>query len=438
MAQVNPQIESLVEQSPETKRAAPNLLVQGLRLVLRNWPFLVWAYLINLAFSLLSGIPIARGLAPYLDHSLAAQKISGTIDTNTILELVTHLRESSFFPIAAQSTGWLTLIQLLFLFVFFCGTIFVYVSAEPPRFSVLVRGGIAYFFRFVRAAVAAVCVSSVILGILIALRSLLIFRASAVYVERKMFLYSSISGAVVFLAAMLVRLWWDLVEVYVVRNAIDGERRVRQALLPAARLLYRYFFRAAGSFFLIGIIGLDALALCLFLWKLLPAHQVWLAGLLAQTGLFLLLASRFWQRGMEAALVMSIDPPMIAAEDVDAAEEDEEEVRVPGEDVLASLTEPTLRDLVNKLRDEPWATTEPVIPPTLIAPEPKIVDDPKVSVIDRMDRHATKFPLGGPQKVEPQKSEVPKVEALKTETEARNPPEPAASKQPPSPPKPSK
>ncbi len=431
--QVNPQIESPEEQSPETKRSAPNLLVQGFQLVLRNWPFVIWAYAINLVFSLLTGIPIARGLAPYLDHSLAAQKISGTMDANTIMELVTHLRESSFFPIATHTAGWLTLIQLLFLFVFFSGTIFVYVSAEPPRFSVLVRGGIAYFFRFARAAVAAVCVSSVILGILIALRSLLIFRASAVYVERKMFLYSSISGAVVFFAAMLVRLWWDLVEVYVVRNAIDGERRVRSALLPAARLLYRYFFRTAGSFFLIGMIGLDALALCLFLWKLLPARQVWLAGLLAQTGLFLLLASRFWQRGMEAALVMSIDPPMIAAEDLEAEEEAEEEP-VTEEEVLAGLTEPTLRDLVNKLRNEPWAAPEPApsAGPIPIAPEPRIADDPKISLVDRIDRHATKFPLGGPQPAVPLKSEP-----QKTDGDMKNPPEPAASKQPPSPPKPS-
>ena len=179
---------------------------------------------------------------------------------------------------------------------------------------------------------------------------------------------------------------------------------------PAARLLYRYFFRAAGSFFLIGLIGLDALALCLFFWKLLPAHQVWLAGLLAQTGLFLLLASRFWQRGMEAALVMSVDPPMIAAEDLEAEEEEEEPVTE--EEVLAGLTEPTLRDLVNKLRNEPWAAPEPASSagPIPIAPEPKIVDDPKISLVDRIDRHATKFPLGGPQQPAPLKSEPQKAD----------------------------
>jgi hypothetical protein len=358
-------------------------LVQGFQLVLRNWPFLIWAWAINLIFGLLTGIPVANALAPYLDHSLAAQKISGTMDISALGELMLHLRESSFFPVAMHTAGWLNLLQLVFLFVFFTGTIFVYVSAEPPRFSVMLRGGIAYFWRFARAALAAGCVLSVVLGSLLALRSLLLFRLGAVYVERKMFLYSAISGGVVFLAAMLVRLWWDLVEVYIVRNAIDGELRVRQALLLAARLLFRYFFRATGCFLLIGLLGLDALALCLFLWRLGPPHQVWLAALLAQLGLFLLLASRFWQRGMEAALVLSMDPPVIAAEDLEAVEE-EEEAPFTGDEVLAGLSEPTLRDLVNKLRTEPWAT-----------PEPPAVNPsgPKLSLIDE---HATKFPLGGP------------------------------------------
>ncbi len=386
MVRVNPNIEPPEESSLETKRRLPNLLVQGFQLALRNWPFVVWAYAINLVFGLLAGIPFASGLAPYLDHSLAAQKISGTIDVTSLAELM-HLREASFFPIAVHSAGWLNLLQLVVLFVFYSGTIFVYVSAEPPRFSVLLRGGIAYFWRFVRGALAVACVGSVLLGILLGLRSLLLFRAGAVYVERKMFLYTAISGAVVFFAATLVRLWWDLVEVYIVRNAIDGERRVREALLPAARLLYRQFLRVAGSFLLIGLLGLAALAFCLFLWKLLPAHQVWLAALLAQLGLFLMLAARFWQRGMEAALVMSIDPPMLAGEDLEPVEE-EEETPVTGAEVMADLSEPTLRDLVNKLRDDPWVRPEPLALP-LIEAEPA---DPKVSIIDR---HATKFPLGG-------------------------------------------
>jgi hypothetical protein len=253
----------------------------------------------------------------------------------------------------------------------------------------------------VRAAILAGCIAAVILGILLGARVLLLDRLSAVYVERTMFLYSSISGAVVLLVALVVRLWWDLVEVYVVRNAMDGERRVRQALQPALRLLGKYFFRIVGSFFLSGLAGVGALALCLLLWKqFVPAHQVWLACLLAQLGLFLLLASRFWQRGIEATLVLTADPPIVAVEEIAAMVEEEMPVTATPE-VYAGLTEPTLRELVQKLRNEPWANPEvaALLPPrpsseTPLVPavDPPKVDEPQISILDR---HTTKFPLGG-------------------------------------------
>ena len=388
-------------------RPLPNLFVQGFQLALRNWPLVLWAYAVNLGFALLAAIPFSTGMASFLDHSLAAQRIAGTIDVTYLGELLMHLRDTSFRLIAIHTAVWLNLLQVLVLFVLFAGTTFVYVSAEPPRLSVLLRGGVAYFWRFVRAAILAGCVAAVILGILLLARVLLLDRTSAVYVEGKMFLYSAISGAVVLLAALIARLWWDLVEVYIVRNAMDGERRVRHALLPALRLLGKYFFRTVGSFFLSGMLGVGALALCLFLWKqFVPAHQVWLACLLAQLGLFLLLASRFWQRGIETTLILFADPPIVVAEE--AAEEMdlivEEDVPVlSGVDVSPGMSEPTLRELVQKLRTEPWASPEtiPVIPlhpssepgpaPAPGPDRPK-EDEPQISILDR---HVTKFPLGG-------------------------------------------
>jgi hypothetical protein len=244
---------------------------------------------------------------------------------------------------------------------------------------------------------------------------------------------------------MLLRLWFDLVEVYIVHNVMDGESRVRQALLPAYRLLFRYFFRAVGCFLLAGFGGVTALAGCLLLWKtLVPAHQVWLACLLSQIGLFVLLASRFWQRGIEVALVMSADPPIIAATDEIAAQVEEEDIpSLAGVAGLTGLSEPTLRDLVAKLRTEPWAAPEttpkpnpgPTSPqPIVLAPEaastpaaipvPEILIGPRLEPaptpaptaistpaptptpapatdpeISLLDRHATKFPLGGARPV---------------------------------------
>jgi hypothetical protein len=377
------------EQELQKKRPLPNLLVEGFRLVVRNWPFVLWAYGINLVFGLLAAIPFANGLTPFLDHSLAAQRVAGTIDISYLFELMRHLRETSFFTTATHTAGWLTGLQFVFLFLLFAGTIFVYVSAEPPQLSVLMRGGVAYFWRFVRAGLMAGGISVVILGILLGAQSALVSHLGEVYVGRTMFSYSAFTGAVVLFIGVLLRLWFDLVEVYVVHNVMDGESRVRFALLPAYRLLLRYFFRTVGCFLLAGIAGVASLGLCVFVWKtLVPAHQVWLGCLLSQIGLFGLLASRFWQRGIGVALVMSADPPMLAASDEGAVvgEEEEEVPSLAGVAGLGGLSEPTLRDLVAKLRTEPWATPdkspkpgppEPVVIPPGVPLPPKMVLGPE-------------------------------------------------------------
>jgi hypothetical protein len=395
------------------KRPLPNLLLRGLQLGLSNWPCVVWTYAVNLLFAVLAGVPLAGGLAPYLDHSLAAKRIAGTMDTSYLRELEIQLRHAGFFPMVIHTAVWLNVLQVLVLFVLFSGSVFIYVSAEPPRFSVMLRGGIAYFWRFVRAAIVAGIAATLIVGLLLGIRELLLDRAGNVYIERPFFIYSAVSAGLIVLVALLVRLWWDLVEVYIVRNAMDGERRILPALLPALRLLFRHFFRTFGSFLVAGLAGVVAFALCLFLWRLLPAHQVWVACLLAQLGLFLLLAGRFWQRGIEATLVMAADPPRIAADGLDPDEMAELEDEVPTTGSDAYLSEPTLRDLVQKLRTEPLAKPENLSgsaqvfgpgPVIALPPKPAEVSDPTFSLLDR---HETKFPLGGvtpvkePAEIEP-------------------------------------
>jgi hypothetical protein len=394
------------------KRPLPNLLLQGFQLGLRNWPCVVWTYAVNLLFALLAGVPLASGLAPYLDHSLAARNIAGTIDTSYLRELGIQLRGAGFFPMVIHTAVWLNVVQVLVLFVLFSGSVFIFISAEPPRFSVMLRGGIAYFWRFVRAAIVVGFAATLIVGLLFGIRELLLDRVGNVYVERQFFICSAVSAGVILLVALLVRLWWDLVEMYIVRNAMDGERRILPALLPALRLLFRHFWRTFGSFLVAGLAGVFAFALCLFLWRLLPAHQVWIACLLAQLGLFLLLAGRFWQRGVEATLVMAADPPRIAVDGLEPDEMAELEAEVPTTGSDAYLSEPTLRDLVQKLRTEPLAKPETLSgstqifgpgPVIALPPKPAEVSDPTVSLLDR---HETKFPLGGvaPEK-EPDQTE---------------------------------
>ena len=112
-------ITTLQEPQLRRKRPLPNLLAQGFQLVLRNWPCVVWVYAVNLFFALLAAVPFATGLGSYLDHSLAAQKIAGTIDIADIAELVLHVRDTGFVPMVMHTAGWVGLLQLLVLFVSF-------------------------------------------------------------------------------------------------------------------------------------------------------------------------------------------------------------------------------------------------------------------------------------------------------------------------------
>ena len=402
-------IEPPVDTNKPDVAESSNLVVQGFRMALRHWPFVVWAYAINLCVGLLTALPWMSGLAPFLDHSLEAQKIAGTIDLSALGELAMHLYRTGLRPAAMHTAGWLSLFELAAMFFLFTGTVFAYVAGEPAQLLVLLRGGLAYFWRFVRASCLAGACSAVILGLLLAVRALLLAHAEATYVDRTLFLYAAVTGAVVLLVGLLLRLWWDLVEVYVVRNVLAGETRVRYAFMPALRLLHRHFFRVCGSFLLAGVSGVCALALCLYAWnRLVPAHQVWLAALLAQLGLFLLLASRFWQRGVETALVLAVDPVVVALADPVVAEAAAEESAVPEKidaEVIAALPavkEPTLRDLVLKLR------TEPLAAPDLLPLPPDLGLNPMQSPVPPVDRHAGKFPLGGVEPTEaPQTDKAP-------------------------------
>ena len=184
-----------------------------------------------------------------------------------------------------------------------------------------------------------------------------------------------------------------------------------RAVARLAAALSPFFSRTFGSFFVAGLAGVFAFALCLFLWRLLPAHQIWVACLLAQLGLFLLLAGRFWQRGIEATLVMAADPPRIARTRLSPTKWRSLRRKLLHRQlrILPGLSEPTLRELVLKLSTEPLGQTgypfraAPIFGPGPVQapPKPAEVSD---STVSRLDRHETKFPLGG---VTPEKEPDP-------------------------------
>ena len=358
------------------KRPLPNLLVQGFRLAVRNWPCVVWAYAVNLIFALLAGVPFSAGLGSYLDHSLAAQRIAGTLDISYLSQLAIHLRDTGFFPTVLTTAAWLNLFHFVALFFLFAGTVFIFVSAEPPRLSVLLRGGVAYFWRFVRAAILSGGIAAIIVAILLASLAPLcclernqpgLCRARDVSLLRSAVCNRSparrrawcVSGGIWSRSTSCAMPWMasaGCARRCCRRSGLLGKlflpHRVGSFLLswpgwesvpsPSAYSLWRAVCPRASS--LARLFSGPA-------WALSPC---WLAG--------------FWQRGIEATRwsCMPTDPPHGGrGRDCLGRRWPDPWSRkicrsqpVPNVDVFAGLSEPTLRELVQKLRTEPWATPD--------------------------------------------------------------------------------
>jgi hypothetical protein len=378
------------------KRRDGNLFIDGWQITLRNWRCIFWLYVLNLAFGLLSGIPLSAGMAPYLDHSLASRQIAGNLDAASLGELGLHLSRDHVLAATGHGAMGLTAVELLAMILLAGGTIRIYLAGEPPRFPVLLARGCEYFWRMVRVSLLSAVISGVVLASLLWARAALLERAHAVYVERTMFLYSAASAAFVLVVALLLRLWFDLVEVYTIRNGALGNRRIRQAVLPALRLLLHHFWRTSATFLFIGLLGAGALAACFFLWKdLVPPDQVWLAALVAQLGLLLFLAARYWQRAMQVSLVLAAELPLVSSTAHEPVRSAAGAARPP-----ADSSEPTLRDLVLKLQREPLANPETIAPPnSALFPETlwpgSRPGEPRPPQDALLQQHETKAPLPG-------------------------------------------
>jgi hypothetical protein len=282
----------------------PSIFFGGLRLLFANKRTLLWSYLVLLVAGLVNGASVGARISDFLDHSLAAQKIAGDIDAGYYAELVLHANEHN--PGSAPVTSALTFISILFTYFLTAGILYVFLTSERPRLATIVGAGIQYFWRFFRLTLFALIIGGPILGVLFWLRFLYLTSADEKYVEAAYDIRAGLTLIVILFVAILLRLWFDLAEVVVVQLGINGDRRVRRSLGPSLRLLFKYFFRVFFSYFVAGTLGVLAFAAFVYIYVVSqPSHLILPVFLWSQLALLCLLASRIWQRGILASLVLS-------------------------------------------------------------------------------------------------------------------------------------
>jgi hypothetical protein len=293
-----------------------HIFLHGLTLTLRRFPAVLWTYAFNLGLALLFSIPLHSQISKLLTHSLASQRLSSAFDLGILGETYFHLHEGPAGN--AGNTFGHGSIPLFFLIYFLLvpGTLFVYQTKTPARLSTLLHQGLLHFWRFIRITLIALIVCGLILGPLYALQGKWADYVDEHFVGRNSFLLTLAGNILLFLVASILRLYFDLVEVYTVQLGLhlrlgvfgkqpQPDRRVRRTLIPAWRTLRAHFTRLWPIFLVLTLLGIAAVVLTARLsMHMLAQPRVWPTFLLAQFGLFLLLFTRFWQRGVETALVL--------------------------------------------------------------------------------------------------------------------------------------
>jgi hypothetical protein len=297
-----------------------SLLAGGLSLTLRNWPALVWTYVFNLVLSLAFSLPLYGQINAITGHSLGSQRLTGAFDLGVLGAVATKLGEG---PGSAASTSYLSsYFYLAIYFLLVPGTLFCYQSGVPAKLSSLLHEGFVYFWRFVRITLISVPIFGIVLGILFAIQGRWADYLDEHVVGRGGFVQEMLGVVLIGLVAAALRVYFDLVEVYTVQlgllTPLDDtsaqaklHRHVRKVLGPAWRTFRRNFFRVYVSFVFLFLLGLSAVVITARIaMHSLAQPRVWPLFLLAQIGLFLMLLTRFWQRGAET--VLALDNPLAA------------------------------------------------------------------------------------------------------------------------------
>lgn len=289
-------------------RPRSSILLGGLRLVWRHPGAVVWTYLFNLGIALVFSLPLHARLASVLDHSIAAQGLNASFDLGT-LGAVAH-RLSYRVPSSGAAIYSGLPIYFFWYFVLVPGALFSYRIGAPQRLAILVSTGLCFFWRFVRITLLTVLVSLLVLGPLFAIQNAWMTHVDEHAVGVAAVYHDLVGWVVIALLAAVLRVYFDLVEVYTVqlddqfRDNGKPDRRVRKVLLPAAKTLWVNFWRVYGFFWGTTLTGLIALALVgTIAVESLAQPRVWPAFLLLQLGFFLSIFTRYWMRAAETVLV---------------------------------------------------------------------------------------------------------------------------------------
>jgi len=270
----------------------------------RNKRYILWFYLLNLAFAWAGGIPFSTSTHRILDHSLYADRLLHGFDLAVFEEMIAR---PEFGPLGSSALPALVLALLFTLanIFFMPGVLLSYSSDHSISQEEFFRACGLNIWRFVRLCVVFALIAGILTGNLSALHRA-VESALDRYSndDRLPILLECLTLGLVFLLLTALRIWFDLGQTDVV---LRNQPAVRKSMRWALRTTRRHFFGLLGSYLVAAIAATLILAAGIFLWHaLVPPSSLLGAFLVSQVTLVLLLVSRLWQRAIAVAFYLRI------------------------------------------------------------------------------------------------------------------------------------
>jgi hypothetical protein len=269
-----------------------------------NKRYILWFYLLNLAFAWSGASGFSRSAHRILDHSLYASRLLDGLDLGVLKEM---LARPEFGPVASSERPALIFAILFSLasLLLMPGVLLGFSSDHPISQEEFFRACGRNAWRFVRVCVVFALIAGIVAGILFGIQGAVGKALDKSSNDDRLPDLVEWGGLVfVFLVLTAIRIWFDLAETDAV---LRDQPAVRKSIRWGLRATRRNFFRLLGAYVLAAIVAILILLAGILLWHaLVPPGSVRGAFLVSQAILLLLLASRFWQRAIAVAFYLRI------------------------------------------------------------------------------------------------------------------------------------
>jgi hypothetical protein len=275
-----------------------NLVSAGADIVRRNKRYVIWFYLLNLIFGHFGASAFSDNVHGILDHSLNADKLLHGFNLAVFIELLAR-PEFGPLPSATHPAMMFAVVFFLVSLVLMPGVLLGYASDHRIPRDEFYRACGRNVWRFVRLFLFFTVIAGIVAGILFWGLNALVTAADKTSNERLPFFTQLLGTVVILIVLTVIRIWFDLAQTDVV---LRDQSATRKSIAAGFRKLRRNFGGLVGSYIVIATVALIVLVAGILLWNaIVPASSVVGAFVVGQATLFLLLATRFWQRATAVA-----------------------------------------------------------------------------------------------------------------------------------------